>query len=270
VRGYSDKPSLVKQVFMAIATIVFTSVGLIMLVAGEGADRMWGLITALFFGVGGTVWFVLPRLTRSAREGVHTDVIRFRGSTRPALVFRLSKAKRRIALVGTSAFTVVGILFVLNATALAESGQDNPAWLLLIGLLCIGVFGFLTVLGAASEFSSGASVALIPEGIVSGGAVTSFLPWEAVEEVTMIDVRGTPMVGVVARDPTAVETSALGRILALVGRKTTGVDLAFAGLAAPLGVLADALRRYHHHPEEREHIGGAESVPHVGRVRDAY
>ena len=74
----------------------------------------------------------------------------------------------------------------------------------------------------------------------------------------MIEIRGTPMLGVVARDPGAVETSALGRILMLLGRKMTGVDLAFAGLVAPLGVLEDAIRHYLRHPEERERIGSGD------------
>jgi len=244
---------------MAVACTFFAAVGAVIVVAGENADRLWGVISLLIFGVCGSVWFALPRLTKTATEGVRTEVIRFRGSRQPALVFRFSKAKRRLGLLGTSAFTLVGILFVLNATALADP-EDDPSVILAVGIMCVSIFGLVTVLGLANELARGSSVALMRDGILSAGVLSWFLPWDAVDEILTIDVHGTPMVGVVASDPSLVETSGIGRILAIIGRRTTGVDLAFAGLVAPLSVLADALRNYCSHPEERGRIGSAEPV----------
>ena len=260
VRRYSERPSLARRAFMAVASLLFTTVGLVVVVSGEGADRIWGLISVLLFGVGGVVWFLVPRLTRSVREGVRTEMVSFRGERRPALVFPFSRAKRRVALVGAAVFTAVGILFVVYASALAESGirYRDPAWLLFVGIFCTVVFGFVTLLGLANELSAGTSVALLPEGILARGPVSSFVPWDAVADVATIEIRGTPMVAVVARDPDAVETTALGRILMLLGRKWTGVDLGFTGLVAPLGVLEEAIREYVEHPEERARIGSSD------------
>jgi hypothetical protein len=253
-----------KQLFLAVTFVAFSTFGIAMLAFGRGADRLWGLISVLFFGVGGVMYFLLPRFTRRGREGVRLGTIRFRGASRPAVVFPQSRGKRRVALVGTTAFTAAGILMAVSANALADP-DESANELLVVGLLCAVVFGVMTIVGLVTEFLSAAYVALLPEGIVGGGPLGgSYLPWDAVAEVDIIEIHGNPMVAVVASDPAAIETSSLGLLLSRAGRATTGADLTFAGLVAPLETLRDAIDHYLDHPNERAGIGTENPARYTG------
>ena len=243
---------------MAAACGVFAAFGITMLVGGRAEDRPFGAILVLFFGVGGVVYFLLPRFTRPSREGVRLGTVKFRGTTRPAVVFPPSRGKRRVALVGASAFTVVGILMAVSAKTLAEPGE-SASGVLILGVLCAATFGLMTIAGLAAEIASSSYVALLREGIVGGGPLGgSFIPWDAIAEVDIIEVEGTPLVAVVAADPMAIETSSVGLLLSRFGRMSTGSDLAYAGLVAPLETLRDVIRHHLEHPDDRERIGTAD------------
>lgn len=249
---------------MAAACGLFSAFGIALLIAESAGDRLFGAILVLFFGVGGVVYFLLPRFTRHGGEGVHLGRIKFRGSTRPALVFPQSRGKRRVGVIGAGAFTIVGVLIVVSANALAEP-DESALGVLILGLSCAVVFGLMTIAGLAAEVVGSSDVALLPEGVAGGGpGGGSFIPWDAIAEVDIIEVEGTPLVAVIADDPMAIETSSVGLLLSRFGRMTTGSDLAYAGLVAPPEVLRDAIRHYLEHPDERERIGVEDPARYTG------
>ena len=230
-----------RQVFMAIACAVFTVFGLVFLVVGDGDERLVGLMSFLLFGVGGAIYFLLPRLTRGGREGVRPGIVEHRGERRPALVFPLSRAKIRLAVIGCAAFEAIGVLLF----------RFGAVW---IGLATVLFFGFVGLLGARKAFSRHAYVALLPEGILARAGSSSFVPWEAIEDVFILEMYGSRMVSLSA-DPASVETATSGQLGMLISRGADLPELAFSGLVAPEDELCRAIEHYLRHPEERERIG---------------
>jgi hypothetical protein len=251
----SDRGRFWRQVLLAVTFVLFSSVGLLILVGGRGSERVWGLMAVLLFGVGGVTYFLLPRLTREGGEGIRLGTAKFRATTRPALIFEMSRRKRRLAAAGTTAFTVVGVLMVVYADALADEDVGRTE-LVGAGLLAAAVFGLFTILLVAAEFMSAAYVALLPEGVLGGGPFgSSFIPWDAIADVAIVEVKGSPMVGITALDPAAIEAPAVFRGLSRAFRGATGADLTYAGLVAPLETLRDAIAYYRERADERALIG---------------
>ena len=235
--------SRAKRVLLALVCAVFTAVGVLILVLAETTEDVLGAVMViLFFGVGGAAAVVAPSFTRKGRDGTRTGVVEHRGARVPALVFPRSRAKMRLGFVGCSAIAVAGaIMLVLGAR--------------LVGIVTVLLFGGVAVVGARNAFFGEAFVALLPDGVLArGGGRSTFVPWDAIREVDMLDIQGTPMVSVSA-DPAAVETST-GRQLGMIVSRGAGYpELSFSGLVAPEKTLRSAIEHYLHHPGERERIG---------------
>jgi hypothetical protein len=228
-----------------------------MIVTGGDADRVIGLIAVLFFGFGGVAVFALPLFTRRGRTVVRTEFVRHRGTLSQALVFPYSRAKQRLGTVATLAFAVAGVLAIVYARDIAETGGREVIWIRLVGLATAALFGSVAVIGFLNGFLARGYVALLPEGILNRAKVgSSFIPWDAIEEVRMIERYNTRMVGVVASDPRAIEISALGRLSLQLGRSWSGADLLFPAnaLAAQPELLLKTIAQLHRHPEERSKV----------------
>ena len=225
---------------MAVACAFFSALGIAMLIVAEGADRLFGSITVLFFGVGGVVYFLLPRFTRGGREGARPGVVEYRGERRPASVFPLSRAKLRLRVLGCAAFR----------RGRRAAPRDGAFWL---GLATTLLFGFVGLLGVRKAFSRHAYVALTPEGILSRAGTSYLVPWDAIDDVSIVENHGSRMVSL-STDPASVETTT-GQLAVLLGRGAGFPELSFSGLVASEDELRTTIEPYFRRPEEREGIG---------------
>ena len=235
-----------RQVFMALACVVFTVFGLVFLIVGEGEDRLVGLMSVLLFGVLGAMYFLLPRFTRGGKDGMRPGIVEHRGERRPALVFPLSRAKLRLAVIGCAAFVAIGVLLLMI----------GAFW---IGIVAVLVFGGVALAGVRKAFSRHAYVALLADGILSRAATSYFVPWEAIDGVSILEIHGSRMVSLSA-DPASVETATSGQLAVLLSRGAGFPELSFSGLVASEDELHRTIDHYLRHPGERERIGTAATL----------
>ncbi|MDX6518249.1 MAG: hypothetical protein QOF50_1095 [Gaiellaceae bacterium] len=227
-------------------SLVFGAFGLFELAFGRGDDRLWGLMTFLLFGVGCVTAFAMPLADRKGSGGFRLGTARRGGARTPALIFPFSRTKLRLAGVATVAMAAAGVLIAI---------VGGGAGYLAIGVLCAVVFGAMALAAVLNELRN-ANVAFLPEGVLCRGvAGSSFIPWDAIDSVDVIELRGTPMVAVRATDRRAVELARFGGWLAGANRRLTGADLTYAGLEAPGETLVEAIDHYCEHPAERARIG---------------
>ena len=118
---------------------------------------------------------------------------------------------------------------------------------------------------AAVALAGAAYVALTSEGIVRrAGFLWSYVGWDAIETVKVVEAFETPVVGVTVRDPAAIETSFLGGLFLLSPGELAGVDVPYAASLARPDALADAIVHYLEHPEARARIGSADPARYTG------
>lgn len=236
-----------KRLLLAVTFVAFTAIGTVVLVVGEGRDRLWALASVLFFGFGGVAYFLLPALSRRG-QGVEQREVEHRGVRQPAIVFLQSRAKIRVAVVAGAAFCATGILFVVVGETL-------------IGWITALFFGSLAVVGLPRAFGKPMYVALLREGILHRATGTAFVPWEAVSAVAVMDVNDTKFVGVRA-DPAAIETSTVLQLGIMAGRAIAGVEMSFSSLVASEEELCRTIEHFLNDPAARARIGDStQSLP---------
>jgi hypothetical protein len=225
----------------------FAIAGLALLVFGTGRDRVGGLMLVLFFGVGCLSAFAMPLFTRTrGSAGARLGTARHRGRSVPALVFPISRAKLRLAALGSAGMSTAGVLMVVLGGSML---------IVLAGLAAAGVFGSFVVLALLNEWNP-ASVALIRDGIFARGAVGStFVRWEAIESAGVLEMGDTRMVAIRTTDPGAVDAGKIGGWLGRANRGLIGADATYSGLEVPEEQLAEAISYYCEHSGERERIG---------------
>ena len=248
-RGFGRLRRL-KPVLLAATFIAFTSIGALMLVVGQGRDRIWGLASVLLFGFGALSYFLLPALTRRG-QGVERREIEHRGVHQPAIVFFQSRAKIRVGVVGCVAFALAGVLLILV-------GQASVGWITAV------FFGALAAVGLTRAFGGPSYVALLGDGILHRGAGTAFVPWEAISEVAVMEINDARFVGVRA-DPAAIETSTAVQLGIMAGHTVAGVEMSFSGLVATEEELCRAIERFLNDPAARARIGDPTRSPQASR-----
>jgi hypothetical protein len=227
---------------------VFTLCGLLLLVVGPDAEtRLTGLVSILFFGLGGLAFLGGPLLTRRGPGTVRAERVSTSAGLEPAFVFPTPAAKRWAMTVGAGGMAAAGVLMVFL----------GAGW---IGILAAAVFGlfFVFMLWTARRPQR---LVLTPTRIMAdAGAGTVELPWEAVEDVELFELPAgrttVDMLGVSATDPGAAVWTR-GALLGRMSRNMTAYDLCvgadtFAGSGED---VVEAIRRYRDDPAGRRRIG---------------
>lgn len=211
-----------------------------MLVLGDGSERIWALACVLFFGLGGASYLVLPAFTRRGR-GIERREIEHRGIRQPAVVFKQSRGKLRVAVLGCMALTASGALLVLVGERL-------------IGWITAAFFGALSGIGLPRAIGGPMYVALLPDGILHRTVGEAFVPWDAISEVAVIEMDGAKFVGIRA-DAASIEMSTALALGIVAGRAIAGVEMSFSGLVATEEELCHAIEHLLGDPAARERIG---------------
>jgi len=241
--------------WLLAASILFTLVGFAISFVGSAEEKPVGIVTVLFFGVGGLVMILLTRKPR--RRHPEVRIVQHGGLHSQALVFPASPTRLWIGAAATAAWATAGVLMAMNADSF--TGRWSEGSVLVLGIVMAALFGVLAVL-ALVGVARGTFLALLPNGILVRARLGStFVPWEAMTEFGVADVRGNPFIGIAVSDPEAVETSGPARwsMRARVSRHLAGFDLTFpaAILAVPLEVVTRTVLHYLERPQERADIG---------------
>lgn len=174
--------------WIAVAFAFFVVFGVVMTITGSGADRLWGLIMLLLFGAGGASLYI-PKGDRRGAD-VTTSLISHHGRHISALVFAFDSRRHRIRLLSAAAFAVVGLMMVLFAGEIGQPGRTyRPQILLIAGFLMLIFFGWFA-LASLRRLGSVPRLALLSEGVLmDGGAMPTFVPWDAIETIGDIDAQ---------------------------------------------------------------------------------
>ncbi len=233
-----------------------TAIAVLMVIWGEPG----GYLVLLFFGGGGAIyWYGMRDRTGSPssrpRHGSLAGAERHVGETR-GMVFVTGRGATVAGAVGAAIFVVVGF-FLISATPPDDSGSFDRFEARVVGGACVAFFGGVLVSVLRLLLWPG-GLALFPRGVYwrhAGGSV--YLPWESIEEVSVIDLLGLPCVGfqVPSLDPTTLHGT--DRWFLSWYRRRSGADALY--LPVPGGSVSvkkayKAVRHYHLRSSERERL----------------
>jgi hypothetical protein len=242
-----------RRALLGLSSVFFTLVGLLIAIF-EPDDRLFGFFAALFFGCC-TLALFMPMLARTGGPDRRVRVISHHGLRTEALVFPLSTRKIGVAGIAAAGWAVAGVILVLAPSTLADPGEET-AFFRLLGIVLTLLFGGVAVFAGLQQLRGGGFVALLPEGVLGRSPVGgSFVPWEAIEEVGVLEMYDTPMVAIRVTDPATVETPGWARLFSRANRAVAGADVTYASLVAPEEEVARTIAHYMEHPEERSRIG---------------
>ena len=255
-----------ERAFLAFLVILFTVAGLALLIDGDGTDRWVGLLLVLFFGVGGSFMVLRTRLGRRM-DPVHTGWVTWRAVRRPALVFPLVRSRILLAGIAGLGMGAAGLIMAALAGSLADPGESGD-WPRFVGVVAALLFGGMGLIQLRHGFGRG-QVALTPEGVLFRGPGSYFVPWEAITEVGLYEVRGTPILGLNVSDPSAVETS-VPRWLQKLNREMSDWDVSIpvVMVAVEPEVLDSTVRHYLREPAARAQLGTPASEARLGSAAD--
>lgn len=193
------------------------------------------------------------------------------GRYQVAFLFRYGVTARRLAYVASVLLAAAGVALLVAANGLADQQRDPLAGSV-VGLSVVGFFCAVALLLRRDRAGIGAYVALVPEGVVARSAFgTSFVPWDAIAEVALVETSRSRCLGVRLSASDAVQAGPRARRAAAWQRRLTGYDLGYPvdGLSVPPELLAWLVERYARHPEARAEIGTAEGLLRLGSDRAA-
>jgi hypothetical protein len=218
-------------------SILFSLIGVPLLIAGSAEERLAGLACLLFFGVSAVVWLV-PLLTRRDARGVH--VTEFDGER--AFVFPFGTAK---ATVGIFAGIAMGAGCVLIGIVVA------PA----IGIMGGVVFGGIAIYGVVL-LTRPRGLVLTPTRVILRGPGAGEVPWDGVAGVEFLNLGFTQFLGVRATDRSLVSVHRRGSLARMIAAMY-GVHLLIAAdqLILDIRLVRNAMTYYFHDPARREAIG---------------
>jgi hypothetical protein len=180
-----------------------------------------------------------------------TDGVRAQGGS---TVFDFSPARERVAALACACFALAGLGFLLFPAGFAD---DEPAWYIrLLGGTCVVLFGGFGLLRARRGLKSAGGVELSPESItMRHGTGHTVVPWDAVGEVNLIEIRGNRMAGLVLAHDTGVVLPAVSHLFRRVNRSMgADVSIPLNTLRCDPDAFYDLLVHMHAHPQDRPQL----------------
>lgn len=257
-----------KRLFLVAIIVLFTALGIVLLLAGERDERWIGLMIVLFFGVGGSAYVFMPLLGRRT-DPVHVGRVAHTGGDHPALVFPLVRSRLLLATVACLGFAGAGVIMAVMAETFADPGED-PGSPRFIGLACAVLGGGAALAGLRGGAFGASYLALTPDGVLFHSPLgSSYVRWDAVSEAGLFEMSHNSFLGISVSDPAAVETSG-PRWLQHANRSVSGWDVSFATstLAVDPSVLEATLRHYLRHPDARRELGTPASEARLGALAE--
>jgi hypothetical protein len=244
--------------------------GLVLALTGQGAERGVGATVALFFFA---CFLVAPLLAPGRRQGqLRLEALRLGDRHERGILVPNAGWRTAVLLAAVACLALAMLGLVVFADAFADPGE-SPWPVRLVGVVGVAFFG----LGGLVFARRGRRwrVLLTPSAVViSAGRARTVVPWQAIQQVRATQVttrvRGLavrePLVGIDLRDPEAIQTGPLERLLLPLNRRLAAdVALPIRTLDVDPSLLYQALRYYHQHPQAR-----AELATQAGLARVQY
>ncbi len=218
-------------------TLLFSLIGIPLLIVGPAEERLLGLACLLFFGVSSIVWLI-PLFTRQDARGVHVTEI----EGERAFMFPMGRAKATLAIV---------VLLAMGAGS-ALIGIITEPVIVVIGVVTFGGIG----LYALVTLTRPRGLALTPTRVVVLGPGAGEVPWDAVTHVEFLHLGITKFLGVRVSDKSRVRRRGRGW-LGRMNAGMYGVDLLVAAdhLILDADLVRNAMNFYFHQPARRADIG---------------
>jgi len=243
--------SRLKRFGMIALFVAFTVGGALIIVFGE--DRIVGLVTVLFCGGGGTMWYLLTRPRPQPVPGFRIGSVSYRGGQQPAFIADYDRGHVLVASVGLLAMAAATGMIVLLPDTDRTSGVER----LLIAIGGAVLFGGIGLLGLLRALR-GSQLALMRDGLLATSpAGPIFVPWRAIATIGEMEVHQNRFLAVHVSDSAAIQMGRLQRLAHIAQRTMMNVDLTFPlrTLAIEPAELHAAMDRYLEHPDLRSRIG---------------
>lgn len=248
--------------------VVFTALGFAMLFVPE--NRALGIVTVLFFGGGGLMWFLITRPRRGPLPGFRIRSDPTAEGSLPAFIADYDRRRLLVSGFGLVAMAVAsGIMAVSGPVDAVER------------VLLLGIAVFFAVLGVIMivRWRAGNRIALTSRGL---GVKTPFgrieVGWEDIVHIGDVELHANRFLAITVADPSRVRMRPHLRMAHWLQRSMMGVDLTFplTALLVREEELTAALGRYRTDREARSRIGSAAeladlvaSVPRAVEAQDA-
>jgi hypothetical protein len=242
---------------MVLTGLAFTGIAGAAVVKLDGQDRAVALFTVLPFSLAILVTGLLGPTEDGDLDGIRRSSRRVGGRRRSGTWIRVPRGRAAGVAFVCAAVAVSGVGFAVYPDAFDE----NPLIVRVVGIgLTLG-FGAIAVAETRVLLRGGGGLLLTPEGLGSG---PTWIPWEAVTDISVMFIGETEILGVSVSDMSLVEAPATARLFSPMNRRH-GADLTLP--LDPLGIDSDvlmiALRRLVARPEDRRLVadpGGAEAL----------
>jgi hypothetical protein len=240
--------------WLAVLFVVFCTIGALMMLVGEGADRLWGLICFAFFGVGGVGLYV-PKGANGPGVAVERVERVESGDAEWCLAFPFDGRRRTVWTLAALVMGATGAVMVLFAGDLAGvDSRTSPIVLRVGGAACAVCFGGVGVLGLVRS-GAPARMLLLESGVqFEGGGSRTFVPWDAIEWAGAASFNGNDVLGIRAGDPSRIEAGRVTKAFLRFNRKVSGMEASqpFSAFVAPPEVVLAAVSRFVERPEDRK------------------
>jgi hypothetical protein len=234
--------------FLLLGSLAFVLIGLAMVIAPRGGrDTVPGYMVVAF-GAACLAAGMIPLFSRPPRNQIALGTLWSSGLPVQGFVFAPALVKFRLVVFGLLAAAIASFVFLLVEPGLVAA----LAFLLFGGLLAFTAPAALGVRGAVQ-------FALTREGVHVGSPLGNarLIPWEAIDHVYPISIRGTELLMAKLRDPSKLKMSWFGRLLMKVNRSWFGAEtsLTASALAVSPRVQHAAVIYYLEFPDEIDSIG---------------
>jgi hypothetical protein len=248
--------------FMVVIGGLLSVGGLVMALSSRGAERGAGAANALFFLA---CLLTAPLFAPGRRGGpLRLETVRLGGRQERGILVPYSGLRMAIVLGATACLALASLGFMVFADAFADDPGVSPWPVRLVGAVGVMFFGVGGLVAARRGWGRNWRLLLTPSAVViaMGGART-VVPWEAIQQVRASEVtthvRGVtvsePLVGIDLSDPEAIQTGPLERLLLPLNRHLAAdITLPVRTLDVDPGLLLEALRYYHQHPQARDEL----------------
>jgi hypothetical protein len=237
--------------FMVVSGLVLVVIGAWVVVGEEGDSRLVGISVLAF----GAMCLVASTGFKSIQElGEAFQLTNVQTKLPEAGVSFLYTRHRRTMIVAVGAcFSIASIPLAVAPEAFGIEAIPTLV-LRVVGVIGALFFGFWAL---ATARIKNLQLILTPTGILNeAGLPRSFVPWNAIREITAYTIHVEPLIGIRPTDLSLVEVSSLGRFILRTNRIMGLPEIAYSarGLRYDPSVLLSALLHYHQNPQDRHEL----------------
>jgi hypothetical protein len=252
---------------------VFTVLGVFMAITERGPDRLVGIGSVLFFGMGGaffvTIKYLASQVDNDHDDGVMTvRDIHHHGQPYRALVFELPSHRGELgfATLFFVSWTVASVLFALVQSVFLVRTLLFACAILAGGMAFVGLIGFVRGRSTVALFANGLRLRLLYGSV--------FIPWTGIEGVQLFnyDVSGFThtLLGVTITDRSMIDGPWGIRSVAWANRMLLNYDITCRMTVGPtVEQFESIVRHFLEQPDKRSRLDRLNNIEDLRTISDA-